>query len=109
MSWELYHQLLLLVPCLHYRIVYIQNCHFIWPVTESGLTIGVLHIILDEAILSSSTRVKVLCLDLFRLLHHLRVILVDEDSADRIVAGEVCDELVHANRLSFGCQIEMKR
>ena len=67
------------------------------------------HAILDEAILSSSTRVKVLCLDLFFLLLHTRVLIVDEDSADRLVAGEVCDELVHAHRLSFCCQVEVMR
>ena len=91
MSWELYYQLLLRVSCLHYFGVKHLTCHSSWPVAESGLTIGVLHGILDEAILSSGTRVKVLCFDLFRFLLHLLVPLVDENSADRIVACEVCD------------------
>ena len=50
-----------------------------------------LQVVLDEAILSFGTRVKVLCFDFFRLLHHLLVVLVDEDSGDRLVAGEVCN------------------
>ena len=63
-----------------------------------------LHVILDEAILSSGTRVKVICFDFFRLLHHLLVVLMNEDSTDRLVAGEICDKLVHVNRLALSCQ-----
>ena len=47
---------------------------------------------------------KVICFDLLRLLHHLFVVLVNEDSADRLVASEVCDNLVHVDRLTHSRQ-----
>ena len=62
----------------------------------------VLHVILQEPILSSHTWMEVPCLNFHRLkIIHINRRVMDENSGDVQGAGEISDELIEIDRFSL--------